>query len=82
MEIINNYSMLWSGVLILAAAAFLILRKGFEPKNGITLAVLAALLLVGWLIVRPEQASTTELAQFEAELGQGQIVLLELQSPF
>ena len=82
MEIINNYSMLWSGVLILGAAAFFLLRKGYEPKNGFVLIGLTAILLVGWLALRPEQASTTEFAQFEAELGQGQIVLLELQSPY
>jgi len=82
MEIINHYSMLWSGVMILAVAAFFILRKGYEPKSGFKLVVLAAILLVGWLVLRPEQASTTEFAQFEAELGQGQTVLLELQSPY
>ena len=82
MEIINHYSMLWSGVLILAVAAFFFLRKGYEPKNGLKLVGITAILLVGWLVLRPEQASTTELAQFKAELGQGQIVLLELQSPY
>jgi len=82
MEIINHYSMLWSGVLILGVAAFFILRKGYEPKSGFKLAALAAILLVGWLVLRPEQASTTEFAQFNAELGQGQFVLLELQSPY
>ena len=82
MEFINHYSMLWSGVLILASAAFFILRKGYEPKSGLKLVGLTAILLVGWLVLRPEQASTTEFVQFEAELGQGQTVLLELQSPF
>jgi len=82
MEIINHYSMLWSGVLILGVAAFFFLRKGYEPKSGFKLVALAAILLVGWLVLRPEQASTTELAQFKAELGQGQTVLLELQSPY
>jgi len=82
MEIINHYSMLWSGVLILGVAAFFFLRKGYEPKSGFKLVALAAILLVGWLILRPEQASTTEFGQFKAELGQGQIVLLELQSPY
>ena len=82
MEFINHYSMLWSGVLILAVAAFFFLRKGYEPKNGLKLVVLTAILLVGWLVLRPEQASTNEFAQFKAELGQGQIVLLELQSPY
>ena len=82
MEFINHYSMLWSGVLLLAVVAFFLLRKGYEPKNGIKLVVLAAILLVGWLFLRPEQASTTELAEFKAELGQGQTVLLEMQSPY
>lgn len=82
MEFINHYSMLWSGVLILAVAAFFLLRKGYEPKSGLKLVGLAAILLVGWLVLRPEQASTTEFAQFKAELGQGQTVLLELQSPY
>ncbi len=82
MEIINNYSMLWSGIFILGAAAFFFLRKGYEPKSGFKLVVLTAILLVGWLVLRPEQASTTEFAQFKSELGQGQIVLLEMQSPY
>ncbi len=82
MEIINNYSMLWSGIFILGVAAFFFLRKGYEPKSGFKLVGLTAILLVGWLVLRPEQASTTEFAQFKSELGQGQIVLLEMQSPY
>lgn len=82
MEIINNYSMLWSGVIILGAAAFLFLRKGYKPQSAFKLIGLTAILLVGWFVLRPQQASITELTQFKAELGQGQIVLLEMQSPY
>ena len=82
MEIVNQYSMLWSAVLILGLAAYFILRKGVKPTSTLKLILISAVLLVGWLVLRPEQASTTELAQFKGELGQGQTVLLELQSPY
>ena len=82
MEIINNYSMLWIGIIILGLAAFLLLRKGFKSKDGIKLAVLAVALLIVWLLLRPQQASTTELAQFQEQLGGGLAVLLEMQSPY
>ena len=82
MEIINNYSMFWSGLLVLGAAAFFLFRKGYKSQKVLQLAGITAALLVGWLILRPEQATTVELAQFQAELGQGRSVLLELQSPY
>ena len=82
MEIINQYSMLWSGVIILAVGVFFILRKGYKPKDGLKMLGLAAVLLGVWLFLRPQQASTNEYVQFQAELGQGQDVLLEMQSPY
>jgi hypothetical protein len=82
MEIINNYSMFIFGLSILGLAAFFSFRRGFNPKNGILLLVIAALLLTGWFVLRPEQATATKLADFQAELSQGQTVLLELQSPY
>ena len=82
MELINQYSIVWSGILILGAAAFFLLRKDYSLKNGLKVVGIAAVLLVGWLVIRPQQASTTELTQFKAEIGQGQSVLLELQSPY
>ena len=82
MEIINHYSMLWIGIIILGLAAFVLLRKGIKSKDVIKLAVLAVVLLIAWLLLRPQQASTTEIAQFQAQLDQGLSVLLEMQSPY
>jgi phosphoglycerol transferase MdoB-like AlkP superfamily enzyme len=82
MEIINHYSMLWIGIIILGLVAFVLLRKGFKSKDVIKLAVLAVVLLIAWLLLRPQQASTTEIAQFQAQLDQGLSVLLEMQSPY
>ena len=82
MELINQYSMLWSSVLVLVVAAYFVLRKGSKSGGGIKLLVLAVVLFGGWLILRPQQATTSEFAQFQSELGQDKAVLLELQSPF
>ncbi len=82
MVIVNNYSMLWGGILILGLAVFFLLRKGSRSKNGLKLILIAAALFVSWLVLRPDQATISEITQFKGELGQGQAVLLELQSPY
>jgi len=82
MQIINQYSMLWAGMFILGLAAFALLRKGIKLKNGIGLLSLVIALFVTWLFLRPEKASTTELADFKSQIGQGQAVLVEMQSPY
>ena len=74
--------MLLSGIFILGLAAFVLLRKGIKPKDGITLFVLAVALFGIWLFLRPEQASTSELTEFQSQIGQGQAVLVEMQSPY
>lgn len=81
-ELINHYSMIWSGIFVLVLAALFVFRKGFQLNKVLLLIGIAAVLLAGWFILRPQQATTTELVQFNAELGQGRSVLLELQSPY
>ena len=82
MPIINQYSMLLSGVVILGLAAYVFLRKGFKSRDGIVLFVLSVGLVVIWMFIRPEQASTNELGEFQSQIGQGQAVLVEMQSPY
>jgi hypothetical protein len=79
MQIINQYSMLWTGVVILGVIAYFSLRKG---RSVLGVIVVGTTLVIGWLVLRPDQANTKELGQFQAVLGQGQSVLLELQSPY
>ena len=74
--------MLWGGIFILGLVAFILLRKGFKPKDGIKLLVLAGALFTIWVFIRPEQASTNELSEFQLQIGQGQAVLVEMQSPY
>ena len=63
-------------------ATFMFLRKGVKLKNGIGLLSLIVVLLGIWLFLRPEKASTNELIEFQSKIGQGQAVLVEMQSPY
>jgi hypothetical protein len=82
MIFVNQYSMLWSAVLIFGLVAYFLLRQGLTILNGFKLLAVGVLLLVGWLVLRPQQANTTEYEQFQTVLGGDQAVLLELQSPY
>ena len=74
--------MLWTALIIFGLVAYFLLRKGYTSENGLKLILAGGLLVIGWLVLRPEQANIGEYNQFQAELGQGDAVLLELQSPF
>ena len=74
--------MFWAGVFIMVLAGFAFLRKGAKLKNGIGLLFLVVALFVAWLFLRPEKASTNELMEFQSQIGQGQAVLVEMQSPY
>jgi len=82
MEIVNQYSMLWGGVFILGFAVFMLMHKGFKPRDGIILLVLTGALFAAWMFIRPEQANTDKLSDFRSQIGQGQAVLVEMQSPY
>jgi hypothetical protein len=82
MLFINQYSMVWSGAIIIGLASFLLLRKGITPWRIMSVLGIGVLFFGGWLALRPDPASTDNLDQFQSELGSGQTVLLELQSPY
>jgi len=82
MQLINHYSMIISFVFILGLTAFFTLRDGAQTRDYYILTALAAMLFVAWIILRPATDTAETKSEFESTLGQGQPVLLELQSPF
>lgn len=81
-QIINHNSIIISALFVFGFTALLLLRDGFTPKDGVILIVLAIFLFFGWFSKRPQPGTSIELDQFESEIGQGQAVLLEMQSPY
>jgi type II secretory pathway component PulM len=81
-EWINQYSLLWIGILVLVGAAALLLRGG-APRRGAVLWVGLALVLVGgWLLLRPQASPVEDDEAVQAFIGKGTPVLLEFQSPY
>jgi hypothetical protein len=82
MQLINHYSMVISFVFILGLTAFFMLRDGAQTRDYYILTALSAMLFAAWIVLRPAADTAETKSQFESVLGQGQPVLLELQSPF
>lgn len=82
MELINHYSMLWSGLFVIGLVAFFLLRDGFKQSDGFILAGIVIVMSAIWLVLRPARGTEAAAPDVLAEVGQGQPVLLELQSPF
>jgi hypothetical protein len=78
MQLINHYSMVWFGIFVFGLVAFFLLRDGFKSSDAFVLSAVLVGLSSIWLVLRPERGQLSPLA----EVGQGQAVLMELQSPF
>ncbi|MBT3315663.1 MAG: hypothetical protein HN390_13725 [Anaerolineae bacterium] len=82
MSLINHYSILW-GVAFLFALFAYIFRKDDAKKKKLYIITGSAVVLLGfWFTARAQTGSTESASALRQEIGQGQPVLLELQSPF
>jgi hypothetical protein len=82
MQIINQYSLIIFGLVVLIAVALVLMRSGKGRGRIAVLAVIALALLAGWVAVRPTATPAAAVSQVRAQIGQGLPVLLELQSPY
>ena len=57
-------------------------RDGAKPGDFAVIGVLLAVMVGGWLAIRPTPTAVSEADQIRARIGQGVPVLLEFQSPF
>ena len=82
MSLINHYSILWGFAIVLIPLAFFLLRDGAKKKDFIILGGVAVLCLGTLFLIGPEPGSKESASALREQIGQGQPVLLELQSPF
>ena len=80
--IFNLYSFIFASIVVLIAAAAILFRKGFSRNGGVIwLGILAGLVVV-WFGVRPEPGVLLTVDEVKAQIGSGEAVLLEFQSPY
>lgn len=82
MKIINQYSFLWGAVFLLLILAILLFRNGIKKTDFAILAGAAALIVVIWLLVRPQATPNANSDNIQSQIGMGLPVLLEFQSPY
>lgn len=83
MQIINQYSAIWIGVILVIVAGFFLLRRRPKWQNYLVLGLVVVALFTAWSFLHPRQSSQqVSAAQVQANIGQGTPVLLEFQSPY
>ncbi len=80
--LVNHYSVVFAAALILGLTAYGLLKDGFSPRDGVILMLVAAGLVLVWLVIRPQAGEKSAQERLSAHLGQGTPLLLELQSPY
>jgi hypothetical protein len=81
-SLINRYSFVFIGVLVLAVAGYFLLRNGITREGlllfiGITLGLGAV-----WFVIRPQKGVSSSSYEIQSQIGAGIPVLLEFQSPY
>ena len=82
MQILNHNSMLILALVILAAAAYLLLRRGVKRWNILILAGLLVGMVGVWLVIRPRATPAANPMELYNQIGKGIPVLVEFQSPY
>jgi ABC-type glycerol-3-phosphate transport system permease component len=81
-RILNQYSFLIFGVLILALAIYALSRRGFRRVDWLLLIALMGLVFAAWWVMHPTASQVQDVDAVRARIGAGTPVLLEFQSPY
>ncbi len=80
--LINHNSYLLIAALIWVSTSAFALKKMSSPGNYFLIIGLGLVLAILFNFVQPKQANVSEENPIESQIGNGQAVLLELQSPY
>jgi hypothetical protein len=81
-EFINQHSLVIGGVVLLVIVGIVLFRDGAKPGDFAIIGVMLAVMVGGWIVIRPTPTAVSEADKIRARIGQGVPVLLEFQSPF
>ena len=82
MPLINHYSILWGVAFLFALFAYIFRKDDAKKKKLYIVTGGVVVLLAVWFTMRAQTGSTESASILREQIGQGQPVLLELQSPF
>lgn len=82
MALINQYSFLLVSLAAIGLLAFLLLRDGARSSDWVALGSLALGFLLAYSLLQPGPSTAQQAEEALGRIGNGQPVLLELQSPY
>lgn len=81
-RILNQFSFVVGGVVVLGVAVALVARRGFTLGRGLLLGALLLLIVAAWIVVHPAGEKQLSEDQIHQRIGSGKPVLLEFLSPY
>jgi hypothetical protein len=82
MSLINHYSILWGVAFLFAIFVYIFRKDDAKKKRLYIVSGSVVVLLAVWFTMRAQTGNTEPASMLREQIGQGQPVLLELQSPF
>lgn len=84
LQFANQFSFLLAGIFVIAVAGIFLRKRrgGFHRRQIWILLMLAGVIGLGWLAIRPKNSPSVNSQQLHAQIGQGIPVLIEFQSPY
>lgn len=79
-ELINYNSAVIFGLVIILVGAFVMIRRGIEPRRVVTFGVLVVLVIGAFFSLRPSVGTDASAGEIRTVIGGGTPVLLEFQS--
>ncbi len=79
---INQHSFVLAAVAALFALTAILLRDGVRRSDLVAIGALVLGLALAYALLGPGRSTEREVSAVHAQVGQGQPVLLEFQSPY
>jgi hypothetical protein len=82
LEFINHNSFLLLMVIVWVTVTLVVYKKRRKRNRYLLIVIMTAFLLVSYLVILPEQGTSSELEEIQTLIGKGTPVLIEFQSRY
>jgi len=79
---LNQHSFVVAAVAAIMILAAILLRDGVRPSDLLAIGALCLGLAFAYALLGPGESTEREIAAIRSQIGRGQPILLEFQSPF
>lgn len=82
LQFVNHHSLVLAALVVILLLGILLLRSRGNPLSYLGVGLLIAGMFLAWWLLRPSPTDIQDENQVLDQIGSGQAVLLEFQSPY